>query len=150
MTKTGKGHRTIKIVTMITLQDFSACTVVSMVLCYHAKQGVPVYAVSIILCYLAKHTKGFNVGDLKEMLDCFQNWLKSRLKLLRSSANNKKELLNIKVGTSLVAQWLRIHLPMQGTRVRSLVREDPTCHGATKPMRHNYEPMCHNYWSPRA
>ena len=39
---------------------------------------------------------------------------------------------------SLVAQWLRIRLPMQGTRVRALVREDPTCHGATKPMRHNY------------
>ena len=41
-------------------------------------------------------------------------------------------------GTSLVAQWLRIHLPMQGTRVRSLVQEDPTCRGATKPVRHNY------------
>ncbi|KAJ8779538.1 hypothetical protein J1605_012422, partial [Eschrichtius robustus] len=40
--------------------------------------------------------------------------------------------------TSLVAQWLRIRLPMQGTRVRALVREDPTCRGATKPMRHNY------------
>ena len=25
--------------------------------------------------------------------------------------------------TSLVAQWLRLHLPMQGTRVPSLVRE---------------------------
>ena len=33
---------------------------------------------------------------------------------------------------SLVAQWLRVCLPMQGTRVRSLVREDPTCRGATK------------------
>ncbi|KAJ8794655.1 hypothetical protein J1605_003126 [Eschrichtius robustus] len=39
---------------------------------------------------------------------------------------------------SLVAQWLRIHLPMQGTRVRALVQEDSTCHGATKPVRHNY------------
>ena len=27
------------------------------------------------------------------------------------------------LGTSLVVQWLRIHLPMQGTQVRSLVRE---------------------------
>ena len=27
---------------------------------------------------------------------------------------------------SLVAQWLRICLPMQGTRVRALVWEDPT------------------------
>ena len=41
-------------------------------------------------------------------------------------------------GTSLVAQWLRIRLPMQGTWVRALVQEDPTCHGATKPVRHNY------------
>ena len=48
---------------------------------------------------------------------------------------------NVKIrseGTSLVAQWLRIHLPTQGTQVRSLVREDPTCRGATKPVRHNY------------
>ena len=34
--------------------------------------------------------------------------------------------------TSLVAQWLRIRLPMPGTRVRALVGEDPTCCGATK------------------
>ena len=40
--------------------------------------------------------------------------------------------------TSLVAQWLRIRLPMQGTQVRALVREDPTCRRATKPVRHNY------------
>ena len=51
-----------------------------------------------------------------------------------------------------MAQWLRICLPMQGTRVRALVREDPTCHGATKPVRHNYwayalEPMSHNFWA---
>ena len=39
---------------------------------------------------------------------------------------------------SLVAQWLRIRLPMQGTRVRAMVREDPTCRGATKPVHHNY------------
>ena len=40
-------------------------------------------------------------------------------------------------GASLVAHWLRISLPMQGTQVRALVWEDPTCHGATKPMHHN-------------
>ena len=42
------------------------------------------------------------------------------------------------LGTSLVAQWLRICLPMQGTRVRALVREDPTCLRENKPKRHNY------------
>ena len=41
-------------------------------------------------------------------------------------------------GTSLVARWLRIRLPMQGTRVRVPVQEDPTCCVATKPVRHNY------------
>ena len=54
----------------------------------------------------------------------------------RSSRNHK----NKRSWASLVAQWLRIFLPMQGTRVRVLVREDPTCRGATKPM-------CHNYWA---
>ena len=39
---------------------------------------------------------------------------------------------------SLVAQWLRICLPMQGIRVRTLVWEDPTCLGATRPVSHNY------------
>ena len=43
-----------------------------------------------------------------------------------------------KPGASLVAQWLRIRLPMQGTRVQALVREDPTCYRATKPVSHNY------------
>ena len=46
--------------------------------------------------------------------------------------------LEMVLWTSLVAQWLRIRLPMQVTRVRALVWEDPTCHRATKPVRHNY------------
>ena len=41
-------------------------------------------------------------------------------------------------GASLVAQCLRICLPMQGTRFRDLVWEDPTCRGATRPVSHNY------------
>ena len=41
---------------------------------------------------------------------------------------------------------------MQGTRVRPLVWEDPTCRRATKPGRHNYwawalEAVHHNYWA---
>ena len=49
-----------------------------------------------------------------------------------------QELKNQLVGASLVAQWLRICLPMQGARVRALVWEDPTCRGATRPVSHNY------------
>ena len=47
-------------------------------------------------------------------------------------------LKNDFLGASLVAQWLRICLPMQGTRVQALVWEDPTCRGATRPVSHNY------------
>ena len=39
---------------------------------------------------------------------------------------------------SPVVQWLKIYLAMQGTPVWSLVQEDPTCHSATKPIRHSY------------
>ena len=45
---------------------------------------------------------------------------------------------NMRLLASLVAQWLRICLLMQGTRVRALVWEDPTCHGAAGPVGHNY------------
>ena len=60
--------------------------------------------------------------------------------------------MKISTRASLVAQWLRIHLPTQGTQVRALVREDPTCRGATKPMRRNdwacaLEPASYNYWA---
>ena len=81
---------------------------------------------------------------------------------LRVSAFRQLTVKHRKAGTSLVVQWLRVRLPRQGTWVRALVQEDPTCCGATKPMYHNYcacalEPESHNYWahvlqllSPRA
>ena len=42
---------------------------------------------------------------------------------------------------SLVAKWCRIHLPMQETWIRSLVLEDPTCLGETKPSHHTNKPV---------
>ena len=63
---------------------------------------------------------------LSSIYDAWCNWF-------RYISKQKKIL-----GTSLVAQWLGIRLPMQGTRVRALVREDPTCCGATGPASHNY------------
>ena len=56
---------------------------------------------------------------------------------------------SIFVGTSLVVQWLRICLPMQGTQVQALVCEDSTFHGTNNLVCHNYgacalEPMSHN------
>ena len=54
------------------------------------------------------------------------------------------------LGTSLVVQWLRICLPVQGTWVRALVQEDHTCHGATKPVHHNYRACVPQLQSLRA
>ena len=72
--------------------------------------------------------------------------------LLQHNNNNKTKQPNLKIGrgTSLVAQWLRIHLLTQGPWVRALAWEDHTCHGTTKPVHHNYstcalEPASHNY-----
>ena len=45
----------------------------------------------------------------------------------------------VEVWISLVAQWINICLPMQGTWVQSLVWEDFMSHGATT------EPVCYNY-----
>ena len=55
------------------------------------------------------------------------------VEFLGQNVSLKKDL-----GTSLVVQWLRIHLPMHGTWVGSLVWEDLICLRATKPMHHNY------------
>ena len=88
---------------------------------------------------------GCGVGSMWELHFCskpkpaLKNVFKAGLGLLQNWSSHV-----------LVAQWLRIRLPVQETRVRSLVREDPTCRGAVKPV-------CHNYWacepqllSPRA
>ena len=46
-------------------------------------------------------------------------------------------LKKLSYGASPVAQWLRICLLMQGTRVWALVWEDPTCRGTAGPVSHN-------------
>ena len=65
-----------------------------------------------------------------------------------------KSLSHTKInsGTSLVAQGIRIQLPVQGTWIQSLTGEDSTCHRATKPVHHNHwahnvEPASHNHWA---
>ena len=89
-------------------------------------------------------------GDKIKLTECITTPSNdSRLVLItiRKKRRPRSQSKEHGLGASLVAQWLRIHLPMQGTRVRALVQEDPTCHGATKPMHHNYwacaqEPTC--------
>ena len=61
------------------------------------------------------------------------------IQMLISSGNTLTDTLikNVQSGASLVVQLLRIRLLMQGTRVRALVWEDPTCCGTTGPVSHN-------------
>ena len=97
------------------------------------------------------------LGNLKMFWVLHPGWCKAKSRAHRSQ-RTKTQLtpglhLHIRlliIGTSLVAQWLRIRLPMQGTRVQALVWDGPTCRRATKPVRHNYwactlEPTSHNY-----
>ena len=55
----------------------------------------------------------------------------------RQKAWCKQNLKGRQFRATLVVQWLRICLAMQGTPVQFLVQEDPTCNGATKPVRHS-------------
>ena len=71
----------------------------------------------------------------KEALGDTKLWVETIKESFERVLNNL--VLERRWGTSVVAQWLRIGLPMQGTWVRSLLGEDPTCRGATKPVRHN-------------
>ena len=121
-----------------------------------------------------------NIFDLKKGKmcvcagECETTWFSGALSVLMCIINCQEEgvtgsvqnlfankyfhsiaFLKTRVGGFLGVQWLRNCLPMQGTRDRALVREDPTCRRATKPVRHNYwacslEPVRHNYWSPCA
>ena len=94
-----------------------------------------------------KEIKGIQIG--KEVkLSLFADDMILYIENPKDSTKNKivriKKLISKVAGyktstrASLVAQWLRIYLPVQGTRVRALVQKDPTCRGATKPVRHNY------------
>ena len=60
-----------------------------------------------------------------------------KAKDIRGSNTKPAKIKNIFGRASLLVQWLSIHLPMQGTEVCSLVWEDPTCWGATRPSSHN-------------
>ena len=82
---------------------------------------------------------------------CKECWWILTLPRLRTKATawNKSQKIRIFIyfkyitletlGTSLVVQCLRIHVPMQGTWVWALVWEDLTCCRAPSPMHHSYQ-----------
>ena len=50
---------------------------------------------------------------------------------------------------SMVVQRLRIWLAMQGTPVRSLVRDDPACQGAAELVCHKLMSLCSGPHKPQ-
>ena len=88
------------------------------------------------------------------ILEVFKEWLlhvDNQVNLKKKKIGHlHKEILPW--GTSLVVQWLRIHFPMQGTHVRSLVRElrfymsqgSKACElQRLSPHTSSWEPTCH-------
>ena len=94
-------------------------------------------AMRLEINYRGKNVKNRNTWRLNNTLLTNQEIteeIKEEVKKYLETNDNK----NMMIRASLVTQWLRICLPMQGTRVQALVWEDPTCRGATKPMSHNH------------
>ena len=92
---------------------------------------------SAIQLYLCIHTENHALAKFKmHLTQGIGPTFRPNLPI--SKERRYTRIKNDLVGTSLMAQWLRIRLPMQETWVQSLVQEDPTCRGATKPVRHNY------------
>ena len=62
--------------------------------------------------------------------------------ILKSTRKSRDPSSFKRCRTSLVVEWARIRLLMHGTHVRSLVREDSTCRGATKPSSPQLLSLC--------
>ena len=79
----------------------------------------------------SSQSKSISLAAMLRNDEWMNKWMKKRTNHIKKKNS---------VGASLVVQWLRIHLTMQGTLVRSPAQGDPTCRGAAKPT-------CHNYWA---
>ena len=90
-----------------------------------------------IMAMIKKTDSKWRYGEIKTLIHCWwecritQSLWETAWQFLKQQQQHKKQ------GASLVAQWLRICLPMQGTRVRALAWGDPTCRGATRSLSHN-------------
>ena len=60
------------------------------------------------------------IKDMERIKNILKLWLKNYNKMVLNVLFERENR------ASLVVQWLRIHLPMQGTWVQSLVQEDLT------------------------
>ena len=78
----------------------------------------------------------------------FVQWVRAEFNTLSLL---KREVYKVNRGLPWCSGVKKFCLSVQETWVQSLIREDPRCYGATKPMHHNYwacalELRSHNYW----
>ena len=93
-----------------------------------------------------KKEKYFNFTHRCKLPNCCKSWVvwgRGLFYILKTKIRSQQWI-------SLVVKWLTNGLPMQETRVWSLVQEDFTCCRASKPMHQTTEPVCCNCWSPCA
>ena len=93
--------------------------------------------------------------EFSHLLQHFPHCKLTAWRRLMGSLTKQNVQWELRRGASLEAQWIRIGLPMQETRVPSPVWGDPTWYRAIEPMFHNIEPTLlepenHNYWNPCA
>ena len=100
------------------------------------------YHLTPVRMALSKRQETIKTGkDVWEKGNYHYGELSVEIQTSTATLENSMEVpLKTKNRASLMVQWLSIWLLMEGTWVRSPVSKDPTCHGATKPM-------CHNYWA---
>ena len=106
-----------------------------------------IYGVTQSWTRLKRLSSSSMVGPVNSMIVCL-HWQKEKEMYFLVQSNIICDVISgssqIMVPIENVAEdfpgglWLRIYLPMQESWVQSLVWEDPTCHGATKPVCHNY------------
>ena len=77
---------------------------------------------------------------ISETLPCYLTTSQSEESPQAATLTPNAAFKNPSPGASLMAQWLRIHLPMQGTRVQSLVWENPHAAEQLSPCTTTTEP----------
>ena len=79
-----------------------------------------------------------------------EHYLALKRKEIPTHTTTWMNIKNFMLRASLVAQWIGIHPPVQETWVQSLIREDPTCCGATQAVCPNYGGCwCSRAWEPK-
>ena len=104
--------------------------------------GKPIYGISLHFIFVFSPLISCQLQEIKDY--CPRVWIHVQIRWQPwgSLAWPGQVLWKVTHKTYLVVQGWRIHLPIQGTRVQSLLWEDPTCLGLAKPT--HLEPMLCN------